>query len=181
MPAREILQSSISADGRHIAFRAVEDDFSIERVTFDPAAEKVVSDPVSLVRGPAFLGSAVSPDGKTFVYGSSGAREDLFLVGVDGAGHRKLTDDTSRDRNPTFRPTAEDRPVGSKRPWRSGRSRRTEAPPRATGPRRRPRSRSRPMASGWLLPGAQTGFRASAPKQQAVQSTARAPRGFEPA
>jgi Tol biopolymer transport system component len=103
LPAREILQSSISADGRHIAFRVVEDDFSIERVTFDPAAEKVVSDPVSLARATSpFLGSAISPDGKTLVYGSFGAREDLFLGGVDGTGHRKLTDDASRDRNPTF-------------------------------------------------------------------------------
>jgi Tol biopolymer transport system component len=103
LPAREILQSSISADGRHIAFRVVEDDFSIERVTFDPAAEKVVSDPVSLARASSpFLGSAISPDGKTLVYGSFGAREDLFLGGVDGTGHRKLTDDASRDRNPTF-------------------------------------------------------------------------------
>ncbi len=103
LPAREVWHSSISADGRHIAFRAVEDDVSIERVTFDPASETIVSGPVSLVRGPSdFNGPAVSPDGKTLAYSSFGAREDLFLLGADGAGRRKLTDDASRDRNPTF-------------------------------------------------------------------------------
>ena len=103
LPAREVSHSAISADGRDVAFCAVEDEVSIERAAFDPASERVVSDPASVARGSwGFTGPAASPAGKTLGYCSFGSREDLFLVEADGTGHRQLTDDAVRDRNPTF-------------------------------------------------------------------------------
>ena len=43
---------SISRDGKHLAWGAIEMSYSIERMAFDPAAGKVVGSPVEIVSRP---------------------------------------------------------------------------------------------------------------------------------
>ena len=95
---------SISRDGRHIAYLALNALASLERIPFDPATGKV-GPPAPLLRlSGALLSPEVSPDGAWIVFRSLGGQEDLFLVRSDGTGLRKLTDDPHRDRGPSWSP-----------------------------------------------------------------------------
>jgi Tol biopolymer transport system component/serine/threonine protein kinase len=97
-------QLTISRDGRKIAYQSLNELASIEKVVFDPATGK--TDPaVPLLRQSGSLFSPdVSPDGGAIVFRTVGSREDLVLVRSDGTGLRKLTDDPSRDRGPSWSP-----------------------------------------------------------------------------
>jgi Tol biopolymer transport system component len=95
---------SISRDGRHIAYLALNALASMERVPFDPATGKA-GPPAPLLRlSGALFSPEVSPDGAWIVFRSLGGQEDLFLVRSDGTGLRKLTDDPHRDRGPSWSP-----------------------------------------------------------------------------
>ena len=95
---------SISRDGRHIAYLALNELASVERIPFDPATGKAGL-PAQLLRlSGALFSPDVSPDGQWIAFRSLGGQEDLFLVRSDGTGLRKLTDDPDRDRGPSWSP-----------------------------------------------------------------------------
>jgi Tol biopolymer transport system component len=97
-------QLTISRDGRKIAYLALNELASIEKVPFDPSTGKAGL-PAPLLRQSGSLFSPdVSPDGEWIVFRSVGGQEDLFLVRSDGTGLRKLTDDPHRDRGPSWSP-----------------------------------------------------------------------------
>jgi tricorn protease len=95
---------SISRDGRRIAYLALNELASIEKVPLDASTGRAGS-PAPLLRQSGTLFSPdVSPDGESVVFRSVGGQEDLFLFRHDGTGLRKLTDDPHRDRGPSWSP-----------------------------------------------------------------------------
>ena len=96
-------QLTISRDGRKIAYLALNELASIEKLPFEGSGR--TGSPVPLLRQSGSLQSPdISPDGEWIVFRSVGGQEDLFLVRSDGAGLRKLTDDPHRDRGPSWSP-----------------------------------------------------------------------------
>jgi Tol biopolymer transport system component len=97
-------QFSISRDGREIAYLALNELTSLEKVALDPSTGETGSPAPILRLSGALFSPDVSPDGEWIVFRSIGGREDLFLVRSDGTGLRKLTDDPHRDRGPSWSP-----------------------------------------------------------------------------
>jgi Tol biopolymer transport system component len=98
---------TFSRDGRSIAYVSGLGKTNIQRVTFDPAREAVVGQPVWITQGARQMADLdLSPDGRWVVFSSQGeTQEDLMLIGCDGSGTpRQLTNDTHRDRGPRFSP-----------------------------------------------------------------------------
>src|SRR5512143_176489 len=96
-------QLTISRDGRKVAYLALNELASIEKIPFDASGR--TGSPVPLLRQSGSLFSPnISPDGEWIVFRSVGGQEDLFLVRSDGTGLRKLTDDPHRDRGPSWSP-----------------------------------------------------------------------------
>ncbi len=96
---------SASRDGRHIVYEARTTLPGIQRSPFDPVAERITGEPVSIFRSSLpILGFEVSPDGQSIIFASGGARQDLFIMRSDGTGLRQLTDDPFKDRNMTWTP-----------------------------------------------------------------------------
>jgi Tol biopolymer transport system component len=104
-PARDVVgRFWIAADGHHLAYRSLEYEFAIERVGFDPDAARVSGGPVTVLRGIQELwGLEVARDG-SWIATATLPREDIAVISSDGATYRRLTDDTSKDRFPTFSP-----------------------------------------------------------------------------
>ncbi|HEX9149817.1 MAG TPA: hypothetical protein VF958_11705, partial [Thermoanaerobaculia bacterium] len=96
-------QLTISRDGRKVAYLALNELASIEKLPFEGSGK--TGSPVPLLRQSGSLFSPnISPDGEWIVFRSVGGQEDLFLVRSDGTGLRKLTDDPHRDRGPSWSP-----------------------------------------------------------------------------
>jgi Tol biopolymer transport system component len=95
---------SISRDGHRIAYLALNELASIEKVPFDPSTGKIGPTIPLLRQSGALFSPDVSPDGNWIVFRTVGGQEDLFLVHSDGTGLRKLTDDVHRDRGPSWSP-----------------------------------------------------------------------------
>ena len=95
---------TISRDGRRIAYLALNELASIEKIPFDPSTAKAGLPAPLLRQSGALFSPDVSPDGESVVFRTLGGQEDLFLVRSDGTGLRKLTDDPHRDRGPSWSP-----------------------------------------------------------------------------
>jgi eukaryotic-like serine/threonine-protein kinase len=103
-PSLSTAHLSISRDGKRIAYLALNQLASLERVPFDRVTGNAGS-PSPLLRQSAVLSSPdISPDGEWIVFYTVGGQEDLFLVRSDGTGLRKLTDDPHKDRGPSWSP-----------------------------------------------------------------------------
>ncbi len=97
------MQGSISADGRRIALTIDTARGEILRVPFDPAAGRPAGPPVSLFSSTSpFVQVDVADDGAWITYRTSKPRENLFVIGSDGTGRRRLTDDAFRNRGPRW-------------------------------------------------------------------------------
>ena len=95
---------SLSLDGRHIAYLALNPLASVEKIPFDPVTGKA-GPPLPLLRlSGGLLSPDISPDSEWIAFRSLGGQEDLLLVRSDGTGLRKLTDDPHRDRGPSWSP-----------------------------------------------------------------------------
>ncbi|MBI4478747.1 MAG: PD40 domain-containing protein [Acidobacteria bacterium] len=106
IPASDIVHLSFLGDGKLIAYASRDTTSNIQRVAFDPAAEKMQGSPISVTQGSKFLNSPdVSPDGQWLTFSSGGGKhEDIFLMRTDGSGQRQLTNDLFRDRVPRWTP-----------------------------------------------------------------------------
>ena len=99
------LHPSISGDGRRIAYVEQVATDNLHKAAFDPATARVQGAPVSISENLAPARNPdPAPDGRHLVYSSWGSQEDLFVVGADGKGERRLTNDVFRDRVPRWSP-----------------------------------------------------------------------------
>jgi eukaryotic-like serine/threonine-protein kinase len=101
-----VAHPSISADGRRIAYTAVQLNQSVEKAAFDPDAG-ILSEPVPLTTGSrSWRNPDPSPDGTSVVFYSGDQPEgDLYIVRGDGVGPpRMLTGDSALDRVPRWSP-----------------------------------------------------------------------------
>jgi serine/threonine protein kinase len=97
--------TSLSADGRRLAYVSSELRTTLMAAPLDPTRGTATSDPVPVVRGSLWVrDQAISTGGEWVAFTTEGAREDLFVVRADGTDFRQLTDDASRDRGPVWSP-----------------------------------------------------------------------------
>ena len=96
---------SLSRDGRRMIYAANESRSNVESFPFDPVHLRVTGAGTAVTRGSNLVRScSVSPDGTRVAFHAALPREDLFVVGADGAGQRQLTDDAAKDRQPFWSP-----------------------------------------------------------------------------
>ncbi len=96
-------QSAFSPDGKTIAFTAQskgKDVLEIMDVKRRKRVRRLDQLPFEQMIGPTF-----SPDGRQIAFvGTQGSRSDLYIVGVDGTGLRRLTNDVTGDAQPSWSP-----------------------------------------------------------------------------
>jgi serine/threonine protein kinase/Tol biopolymer transport system component len=98
-PARSL--GFLSVSGPHVVYATDEGKSSLERWPFD-LATFAVGAPQGIEGPRAILSAAVSPDGKSIVYGTSAPKEDLFVARSDGSEKRQLTNDNFKNRVPLW-------------------------------------------------------------------------------
>jgi len=103
--AKRIANMSISADGRRIAYSAVDRSNNLQRLTLDPEAGTVLGEPAWVTQGSNAIYSAdLSLDGEWIALVLDAAQEDILIERIDGTGRRQLTDDPHKDRGPRWSP-----------------------------------------------------------------------------
>ena len=105
-PAQWSGQLSMAADGRRIVYATRDGRSNLERIPFDPAAERITGPAVPVTQGSTRMvrSGDVSPDGEWLVYDTSSPQEDLFVIRTDGTGVRQITTDVHKDRVPRWSP-----------------------------------------------------------------------------
>jgi TolB protein len=109
-PAANIAHLSISADGRRLAYSAVQESQNIEMLRFDPVKGEVLGQPQPVTTGSRFWANPdPSPDGTQVVFYSQISPEgDLYISPTDGTGAlRQLTEGPALDRVPRWSPDGE--------------------------------------------------------------------------
>ena len=105
VPSRFVGHISVSADGSRIAYCSNELEQNVQRLTMDPASEKILPEPYWVTSGSQPWGGLdVAPDGQSIVLQSFRSQEDLFVARADGTGLRQLTNDAANDRYPRWSP-----------------------------------------------------------------------------
>jgi TolB protein len=105
VPAGWAGHSSVSADGRRLAYVSGDLRTTLMAARLNPTRATATSEPVPVVRGSLWVrDQAISTGGEWVAFTTEGAREDLFVVHTDGTDFRQLTDDAFRDREPTWSP-----------------------------------------------------------------------------
>ncbi len=104
-PSAWVANPSLSADGRRLAYAAVDYTSNLQRFAFDPARARVLDKGTWITTGSYYrLAPDVSPDGRRLVFRSGFPQEDLYISGADGSDPRQLTDDVARDLEPRWSP-----------------------------------------------------------------------------
>jgi Tol biopolymer transport system component len=105
-PARFAGHLTFSADGKRLAYSAIEFAQNLQRVDFDPSTERISSEPAWVTSGSKLWGpiADLSPDGQWLTITSGRPQEDVFVVRPDGGGLRQLTNDAALDRTPRWSP-----------------------------------------------------------------------------
>jgi eukaryotic-like serine/threonine-protein kinase len=105
LPSREVAGFAIARGGGQLAYVVNEWEYSIERLTLDPAGA-VRGGPIEVLKSTrSFSFASETPDGTQMTFDSQGSvREDIFIARSDGTRSRRLTDDAPRDRAPFFFP-----------------------------------------------------------------------------
>ncbi len=105
LPVDEVAHISFSRDGRRIVFVEYALIANLYRVRFDPVKEQLEAAPETLTSGKApFTRPDLSTNGLWLAFNSQTNRDDLFILGTDGSGFRKLTDDQYKNRGPRWSP-----------------------------------------------------------------------------
>jgi Tol biopolymer transport system component len=96
---------AFSADGRRLAYSSIVQRQNIQRMRFDPAAERLMGDPSWVTSGSrSWALPQPSPDGEWVAFWSFFTQEDVYLAHPDGTGLRQLTNDAANDRFPSWSP-----------------------------------------------------------------------------
>jgi Tol biopolymer transport system component len=96
---------SVSRDGTTIAYASLDWRSTLFRAELDAKREAIVGAPVPILKSTRPIRDhEISPDGQWVAFNESGVQEDLFVARIDGTEYRRLTDDTFRDRGPTWSP-----------------------------------------------------------------------------
>lgn len=105
LPVEEPAHVRFSRDGRRVVFVDYQLLARLYRVKFDPVKEVLESMPEALTAGkPPFIRPDLSRDGRWLAFNTVSSRDDLYLLGTDGAGLRQLTDDAYKNRGPRWSP-----------------------------------------------------------------------------
>ena len=94
--------ASVSSDGTTIAFVAAPSELQYNQIGIMD-----IGSPPRIVSTPGIIVNkvALSPDGSTIAFeGLDDTNTDIYTVGVDGSGLRKLTDDPATDEFPQWSP-----------------------------------------------------------------------------
>jgi Tol biopolymer transport system component len=98
---------AISANGRQLAYSAVQETQNIYKLRLDPDTAEAIGEPVPITTGTRFWSSPdPSPDGEWVVfYSQLNPEGDLYIARTDGNGEvRQLTSDAAIDRMPRWSP-----------------------------------------------------------------------------
>ena len=96
---------SFSRDGSRLAFATLDYRSTLLRIPFDPVREAVIGPAEPILKGTRPIRDhSLSPDGRWIAFTQAGTQEDVFVARVDGSEYRRLTDDSFRDRGPTWSP-----------------------------------------------------------------------------
>jgi Tol biopolymer transport system component len=99
LPARFAGHFSISQDDRRIVYSALETASAIRRAALGDVRG------TDLLSGSVLIQSFdISPDGQSIAFSNSGMQEDLYVTRIDGSDLRQITNDTPRDRAPSWTP-----------------------------------------------------------------------------
>jgi Tol biopolymer transport system component/serine/threonine protein kinase len=105
VPSQNCTWMTISRDGEKLLFLSAEIRRNIYRSSFDPSSAKLVSPEIPVTEGSrVFHWLDVSPDGRSLAFTIVGVKEDIGIIGTDGIGFRKLTNDKFKDRGPKWSP-----------------------------------------------------------------------------
>src|SRR5580765_6681108 len=97
-PSSYVSDISVAANGA-VAYASYDYNTAIRAVAFDSRSAAVGGPPHDVVSGHReWLQPDVSPDGRFLTMRSFRAQEDVWVVGVDGEGLRRVTNDPARDR-----------------------------------------------------------------------------------
>ncbi len=104
LPAAWSGQLSLSGDERRLVYRSSTMTAELRRLPFDAAAGRITG-PVERLFDTSIpaVGLDVAADG-TLIFRTASGQEDIFVVGADGKGLRKITDDMAKDRHPVWSP-----------------------------------------------------------------------------
>lgn len=104
MPVEDIAHVSFGGGGREIVFLEYRMIANLYRARLDLQNE-VAGESETLTRGAVpYTRPDLSPDGLWLAFNAQGKKDDLFVLGTDGAALRQLTDDVYRDRGPRWSP-----------------------------------------------------------------------------
>jgi serine/threonine protein kinase/Tol biopolymer transport system component len=104
-PNPNAVHPTLSADGTRLVYASYSWTASVFAATVDPAKLEVIGTPTWVVGGPhLWSGSRISPDGTQIALVRWGHQHHLFIVGRDGGGLRRLTNDPSGVRCPEWSP-----------------------------------------------------------------------------
>jgi Tol biopolymer transport system component len=107
-PSAWVGHISISRDGRRIIYSSGVFGLDLYRVEFNPDTESVGGPPIPVVVDSRLPNAPdLSPDGQLVAFHLAGIQEDIAIIGSNGAGFRKLTDDPYKDRMPRWSPDGE--------------------------------------------------------------------------
>ncbi|HLF14614.1 MAG TPA: hypothetical protein VI932_06980, partial [Bacteroidota bacterium] len=103
LPTQNCTGLRVSRDGKKFIYLSTERRSNIHRAPFDPATLRLTGPSVPVTEGSReFEYLSVSPDMRTLAFTLVGAQEDIGVMGIDGKGFRKLTNDRFKDRGPNW-------------------------------------------------------------------------------
>jgi Tol biopolymer transport system component len=109
-------QLDFSRDGQRFVYVQHSVGAAVKRVAFDPFTLSVLSEPADVTpESKQATRPNLSPDGQWVAFGSSGQREDIFIVRPDTSMMRQLTADGAKNRGPQFSPDGKSIAFFSKR------------------------------------------------------------------
>ena len=94
-----------SDHGRKIAYISHTFNSNLYKIAFNPETGSVAHPPIPVLEDSRLpITVDLSSDGRQLVTVIYGKYEDIAIVGSDGTGFRKLTDDLHKDRAPRWSP-----------------------------------------------------------------------------
>ena len=104
-PSSWISGIDISWDGRYLVCASAVATMSLRKLKFDAQTETVLGGPLLLTAATGLAGQPdVSPDGRWLAFVAAENHWDISVIGTDGTGLRRLTQDRYEDRMPRWSP-----------------------------------------------------------------------------